>query len=183
MHMHISLDGYIATPDGKLDWITWTESADLIERLNELTDSNDTILMGRKMSREFLDYWEDIADNKPDSPEYAFANKMVDTPKIVFSKTVSEIKGRNVRVENGDLVTAINALKAQEGKDIIVYGGGGFVASLIENYLIDEMHLFVNPTAIGEGISIFKSRKAFKTIGSKEYQNGIVVNSYIPVKP
>lgn len=186
--MHISLDGYIATPDGKLDWITWIDSGkwaennDLAALVNELTDSNDTILMGRKMSREFLDHWEDIVDNKPDSPEFAFANKMVYTPKIIFSKTVSEIKGRNVRVENGDLVTAINALKAQEGKDIIAYGGASFVSSLIENNLIDEMHLFVNPTAIGEGLPIFRSRKAFKRTGSLAYENGIVVNSYVPIR-
>ncbi len=180
--MHISLDGFIATPDGKLDWVSWGGSDALLARVNEMTDSSDTILIGRKMSREFLDYWEDIVDNKPESPEFSFAKKMVDKPKIVFSKTVNEIAGRNVSVENGDLVTVVNALKQQPGKDIVAYGGAGLMSSLIEHDLLDELNLFVNPTAIGEGLPIFKSRKAYKTVNSVAYENGIVVNSYVPLR-
>ena len=91
-----------------------------------------------------------------DSPEHDFAQKMVGLPKVVFSKTLQQVEGKNVRVENGDLAEAVNQLKNRPGKDIIVYGGATFVSSLIERSLIDEMNLFVNPVAIGSGMRAFK---------------------------
>jgi hypothetical protein len=60
------------------------------------------ILLGRKMTQGFINYWESVVD-KPDRPEYAFAQKMVGIPKVVFSKTVHRMDGKNVRVDGGDL--------------------------------------------------------------------------------
>ena len=60
-------------------------------------------------------------------------------------------------VENGDLVTEVNKLKNQPRKDIVVYGGAGFVSSLLDNNLVDELNLFVNTVAIGKGLSILKT--------------------------
>src|SRR2546430_7031810 len=91
---------------------------------------------------------------------------MVNTPKVVFSKTLTRIEGKNVRVESGELVQAVNQLKGQRGKDIVVYGGATFVSELIEHDLIDEFNIFVNPVAIGRGMRIFKDRKALRLIGS-----------------
>ena len=147
----------------------------LIAFITHLTDTSDTILLGRKMTDGFVKYWESV---QPDSPEYSFAQKMVGTPKVVFSKTTSHIDGKNVRVENRALAEAVDELKAQDGKDIIVYGGATFVSSLIENQLIDELNLFVNPIAIGEGMRIFQSRAPFKLVASTAYASGIVVNTY-----
>src|SRR4029453_4190556 len=110
--------------------------------INDLTDTSDTILLGRKMTEGFIQYWEQVVTQK-DSPEYDFAQKMVGLPKVVFSKTVQHVEGKNVRVENGDLKGAGTQLKRQPGKDVIVYGGATFVSSLIEHGLIDEMYLFV----------------------------------------
>jgi len=177
LQMQITVDGFVAGPEGQLDWMTWEMDEKLIAFINQLTDTSDTILLGRKMTEGFVNYWEHV---KPDSPEYEFAQKMVNTPKIVFSKTVSSMNGRNVRVENGDIVDAVNQLKRQEGKDLIVYGGATFVRSLIENGLIDELNLFVNPIAIGNGLRIFGARTPLKLIASTAYASGIVVNTYAP---
>lgn len=81
-----------------------------------------------------------------------------------------------MQVENGDLVTVVNTLKNQSGKDIIVYGGASFVSSLIDNNLIYDLHLFINPIAIGEGLSIFKNRRPLQLAGLVSYKNGIVIN-------
>ena len=177
LQMQITVDGFVAGPEGQNDWMTWEMDEKLIALVNHLTDTSDTILMGRKMTPGFVTYWESV---KPDSPEYEFAQKMVNMPKIVFSKTVTHMDGKNVSVENGPLVEAVNRLKSQPGKDIIVYGGATFVGSLIENNLIDELNLSVNPIAIGSGMRIFNTRTPLTLKGSTAYGTGEVVNTYAP---
>lgn len=179
--MQMTVDGFVAGPEGELDWMTFDgDDEKLLGLVNELTDSSDTILMGRKMTGEFVAYWEGVVNNQPESPEHEFAKKMVDMKKIVFSKTVESMHGENVSVENGDVVNAVNELKGIEGKDIVVYGGAGFVSSLLDHGLIDELNLFINPTAIGNGMRIFSDRTKLKLVSSEAYNSGIVVNTYVP---
>src|SRR5256885_10163336 len=116
LQVQMSVDGFVADHEGQLDWMTENDDG-VIARIVQITDSSDTILLGRKMTDGFIKYWESVP---PESPEYLFARKMVDTPKVVFSKTLKRVEGKNVRVENGDLVQAVNQLKAQRGKDIVV---------------------------------------------------------------
>jgi dihydrofolate reductase len=175
LQMQITVDGFVSGPEGQLDWMTWNMDEQLIGFINHLTDTSDTILLGRGMTSGFVNYWESV---KPESPEYTFAQKMVGYPKVVFSRTAKKIEGKNVRVENGQLIEAVRRLKAQPGKDIIVYGGASFVSSLIDQQLIDELHLFVNPIAIGEGLRIFSRRTPLALTGSVRYASGIVVDSY-----
>lgn len=175
LQMQMTVDGYVAGPQGQLDWMHFDHGDRLIALINELVDTSDTILMGRKMTPGFVHYWEGV---KPDSAEYSFAQKMIETPKIVFSKTLQRMEGRNVRVENGDLVEAIGALKRAPGKDLLVYGGASFVASLIERGLVDELYLFVNPVAIGDGLRIFRGRTPLALQRSTVYSGGVVVNNY-----
>jgi len=138
-------------------------------------------LLGRKMSLEFVGHWENVLDNQPDSPWHPFAQLMVNHRKIVFSRTETFIAGRKVEVENRDLITAVSAIKNQPGKDILVYGGAGFVSSLVSFNLIDEYYFIVNPVAIGAGLSIFKERKILNLESSTAYKNGKVLNKYLPV--
>ena len=175
LQMQMTVDGFVAGPEGQLDWMTFEEDAPLLAFINDLIDTSDTILMGRKMAGGFLRYWESV---KPDSPELTFAQKMVDTPKIVFSHTIETIEGKNVSVETRSLVEAINQLKSEPGKDLLVYGGASFVSSLLDHDLLDELHLFINPVAIGGGMQIFKNRKPLKLTGSTAYDGGKVVNTY-----
>jgi dihydrofolate reductase len=177
--MQITVDGFVAGQEGQLDWMTWDMDEKLISFISHLTDTSDTILLGRKMTEGFIKYWEQVI-TQPNSPEYSFGQKMVSIPKVVFSKTVNKVDGQNVRVENGPLVEAVNRLKSHEGKDIIVYGGATFVSSLIQNGLIDELNLFVNPVAIGKGMQVFGDRRPLKLMASKAYACGIVVNTYEP---
>jgi dihydrofolate reductase len=148
------------------------------ELVYKITDKSDLIIMGRKMSPGFLEYWENVFDNDKNNPEYGIATRMVNTPKVIFSKTLKSTTGRNARVENGEMKTEIQKLKNQPGKDIVVYGGANFVSNLIQDDLIDEYFLFINPTAIGEGLSVFHNKKNLLLIDSKPYGGGIVVNHY-----
>ena len=179
LQMQMTVDGYVAGPQGQLDWMTFEMDDRLLAFINEMIDTSDTILLGRKMTPGFVDYWEGVL-GKPQSPEHAFAQKMVGTPKVVFSRTVDHMNGKNVRVEQGDLVEAVNRLKRQTGNDLIVYGGATFVSSLVDQGLIDELHLFVNPVAIGDGMRVFQGRRPLALTRSTSYPCGIVVNAYRP---
>jgi dihydrofolate reductase len=178
LQMQMTTDGFVAGPDGQLDWMEPEMDPQQLQLLSELTESMDTIIMGRKMTAGFVSYWENVINNQPGSPEYPYAKIFVDTPKIVFSKTTSSIDGKNVVVENGDLVQSVNRLKKQEGKDIIVYGGANFVSELIKNNLIDELNLFINPTVLGSGLRIFPHRHKLKLTDSIFCNNGVLVNKY-----
>jgi dihydrofolate reductase len=180
LQMQMTVDGLVAGPEGQLAWMTM-EAGDerLIGFINHLVDTSDTILMGRKMTGGFVQYWEALT-KRPESPEYTFARKMVDTPKVVFSRTVTEVPGKNVRVEKGDMREAVTRLKREPGKDLLVYGGASFVSSLIQAGLIDELNFFVNPVAIGNGMRVFQGETRLELAGSTAYPSGIVVNSYRP---
>ena len=183
LQMQISIDGFVARPNGELDWmIAGQLHGELGNLVNELIDTSDTILMGRKMTDEFVKYWTKAVEN-PQNPEYAFAKKMLGTPKIVFTKTIAESPWANTGLAKGDIVEVVNRLKNQTGKDILVYGGADFVASLIKENLIDEYNFFINPTAIGRGMTIFGKLEdksvSLKLNRSQSYICGIVVNTYL----
>jgi dihydrofolate reductase len=115
-----------------------------------------------------------------DDVQYAFARKMVDMEKVVFSRTVHEMEGQKVRVHHGDAAPGVEAVKGQAGKDVVVYGGAKFVASLIEGNLIDEFNFFYNPVAIGQGLRIFGKKTKLEHVSSTPYASGIVVSTYRP---
>src|SRR6266513_3957799 len=125
LQVQMTVDGFVAGPEGQLDWMTRDLDEGVIARIVKLTDTSDTILLGRKMTEGFIKYWEE-AITQPNSP--SFAQKMVSIPKVVFSKTINKVAGQNVRVENGPLVEAVNGLKSQAGKDIVVYCGATFIS-------------------------------------------------------
>ena len=107
---------------------------------------------------------------------------MVETPKVVFTKTMDKSIWANTELAKGDLVKEINALKQKNGGDIIVYGGGTFVSSLIQAQLIDEFHLFINPVAIGKGMAIFKEVETKQPLvlqKSIAFDCGIVLQQYV----
>src|SRR4051812_24314307 len=97
LQVQMSLDGFVAGPNGELDWM-WLGKPDdpLLQKVIDLADNCDTILMGRKMTPEFVTHWENVVDNQPESREQPLAQLMVKLRKIVFSKTQKSMKGRNL---------------------------------------------------------------------------------------
>lgn len=180
LQMQTTLDGFVGGPQGELDWMTMDWDDALKKRVDELTDSVDTILMGRKMTDGFVNYWTNAVEN-PESPEYEFAKKMVDYPKIVFTRTLDESRWPNTVLAKDTLADEIARIKSEPGRDAIVYGGANFVSNLIRENLIDEYYLFVNPTAIGRGLTIFdglSEKMGLKLIDSQSCDCGVVLNTY-----
>src|SRR5882762_6387423 len=100
LQVQLSVDGFNAGPKGELDWMTWDWDDRLKKYVADLTAPIDCILLGRKMTDGFVGHWENV---KPDDPSYAFARKMCDTPKIVFTKTLSESPWNNTKLAKGNL--------------------------------------------------------------------------------
>ena len=184
----MTIDGFACGPNGEQDWVFIGGKGDpealqkIIGFGVDLAAGCDTLLIGRKLaSSGFCNYWENVADNQPGNPWHPLAQLISDHRKIAFSSNETSLPGRKLEVENGDLATVVQALKEQPGKDILVYGGAGFVSSLVSLNLIDEYYLIVNPVAIGAGLSIFKDRKILKLESSVALKSGKVVNKYVPV--
>ncbi|HEX2535695.1 MAG TPA: dihydrofolate reductase family protein, partial [Chitinophagaceae bacterium] len=127
LQVQMTLDGYMAGPDGEMDWMVldWDEA--LKNYVSELTDPVDTIVMGRKLAEGFIPYWASVAAD-PGNPEAGAGRKFTDTPKVVFTRTLEEPAWENTVLAKGDLAAEIRQLKMQEGGDIIAYGGAGFVS-------------------------------------------------------
>ena len=115
------------------------------------------------------------------NPEFTAGKKFTDTHKVVFTKILDKSEWDNTVLAKGDLVDEITKLKKQDGKDIIAYGGATFVSALIKHGLIDEFHLFINPAAIGNGMTIFKGLDSKQNLTLKKSLAsacGIVVLCY-----
>ena len=149
--MGVSLDGYIAGPDGEIDWSAPDE--ELHRFHNRQTREIGMHLLGRRLYEE-MTYWE-TADEKPSASEHEleFARIWKDTPKIVFSKTLEKVEG-NALLAGEDVAEEVARLKEEPGKDLSV-GGAGLASSCIRLGLVDEYRLFVSPVVLGGGTPYF----------------------------
>ncbi|WP_245327377.1 dihydrofolate reductase family protein [Hymenobacter fodinae] len=178
----MTIDGFIAGPNGEMDWMTFNWDDQLKAYVTELTNSLDCIVLGRHLAQGFIPHWAAVAAD-PTNPDAEAGRKFTDTPKVVFSHTLQHSEWPNTTLATGDVVEEIRLLKAQPGQDIIAYGGATFVSSLIQHNLIDEYHLFVNPVAIGRGLPIFtglEGTQPLTLIKAAAFDCGIVVHHYEP---
>ena len=180
LQVQMSVDGCIAGPNGEMDWMVGLLDDEIIKYSHKITEPVDTILLGRKMTDVFISYWLNVM-NKPDDPWYAFAKRMIEIPKVVFTKTLNKSEWINTSIATGDLIEEVSKIKSQSGRDIVVYGGATFDSSLIKEKLIDEFYLFINPVAIGNGMTIFKNLneiQKYTLIESKAFECGKVLLRY-----
>jgi dihydrofolate reductase len=174
LQVQMTVDGYIAGPNGEMDWTNRNWDNQLKNYVGEITEAVDCIVLGRKLAQGFIPYW---ASN----PQEEGADQFNHTKKVVFTKTLDRSEWDNTVLAKGDLVDEITKIKKQAGKDIIAYGGATFVSALIKQGLIDEFHLFINPAAIGAGMSIFRELESKQNLMLKKspaFACGIAVLCY-----
>ena len=110
LQVQTSIDGFIAGPNGETDWMVWDWDKDLKQFVDELTNTIDCIVLGRKLAEGFIPHWTNVAAN-PDNPEHASGKKFTDTSKVVFTRTLDESPWENTELAKSDIVEEITNLK------------------------------------------------------------------------
>ncbi len=148
----VSLDGFIAGPDGEIDWSAPDE--ELHRFHNQQAREVGVDLYGRRLYEAMI-LWE-TADEKPSTPEVEleFARVWKDTPKIVFSRTLERVEMSNARLVRDGAAAEVANLKEQPGNDLAV-GGAGLASTFIKLGLVDEYRLFISPVVLGGGTPYF----------------------------
>lgn len=178
--MHSSLDGFVAGLNGEMNWITVDE--EIFDFVKTMTDNADTALYGRVTYQMMEAYWP-TAGEKPNASkhdkEHSIWYKKVS--KVVLSKTINETGLKNTKVIRENLIEEINNLKQQLGKNILIFGSPRASRSLLNNGLIDEFWIFVNPILLGQGIQLFKNvpeTVKLRFLESKAFASGVVALHY-----
>jgi dihydrofolate reductase len=179
LQVQVTVDGYMAGPGGAMDWVAGPWSDDLNAYVDALTETVDTIVLGRRLAEGFIPAWE----SGPEGEDKESIDWMNTTPKVVISGSLTESPWKNAVVAGGDLTETINELKSRPGGDLIVYGGGTLVRDLIARGLVDELHLFVNPTAVGSGMPVFGGREELRLVSARAFDCGIAAFHYAPKRP
>lgn len=177
--MNISLDGFLARPDGSLDWAIADE--ELHAYYTELLRSADTEIFGRVTYQMMVDYWPTAAgDPSLSKGEIEFANALNPLKKIVYSTTLTEV-GWNTRLEREVDLDAIRQMKQEPGKDIVLGMGPSLLSRFVSAGLVDEYHLAVHPVVLGAGIRFVGPLEAalhLKLERTRTLASGVVALSY-----
>ncbi len=145
--MSVSLDGFVARPDGDNSWVFPDFNEEYGAYNLEMLSKVGVHVMGGNLGRAMASYF-------PHSTE-DFAQPMNEIPKVIFSKSIDQLDWQNTRIEHGDVATAIKAMKQEPGEMILAHGGAKFAQSLTALGLVDEYWLGVHPVVLGEGMPIF----------------------------
>lgn len=178
--MHTSLDGFVAGQNGEMEWIKLDD--EMFDFVATMTAQADTALYGRVTYEMMQSYWPKAGQQpnatKHDIEHSAWYNKVL---KVVLSKTISDTELDNTIVISNHLSEHINQLKEQEGKNILIFGSPRASQSLLNEGLIDEFWLFVNPIILGQGMPLFKgisTTTKLKLITNKTFPCGVIALHY-----
>lgn len=174
-----SLDGYVASSDGGMDWIIMgDERADyMVAALRNA----DTLLLGRKTYEGFVSYWPDAVDN-PKAPEVdkVIGERFNAMRKVVYSTTLERADWQGTSIARSIVPQEVRRLKAESEKGIRLDGSISVVQEMTRLGLIDEYQLMVHPVALGSGRPLFTERVELELYSSEHLRNGVVVLTYRP---
>jgi dihydrofolate reductase len=166
LYIAMSLDGYIATKNDGLEFLSIVEEAGEDYSYNDFVNTVDTVIIGRKTYDKVLSM----------GYNYPHANKEL----FVITRKQRQAEGK-VSFYSDDLKTLITELKQKDGKNIYIDGGAMVVNELLNFGLIDEFYISIIPVLLGDGISLFKTDRPelrLKLISSKSYNKGLVQLHY-----
>ena len=159
----VSLDGFIAGPDGEIDWIVMDPAIDFDALFQEF----DTAVMGRKT-------YEAMAAQ-------AGGGAMPGMEVVVFSRSLPPSSRPGVRIVNDDPGRVVAELKQKPGRDIWLFGGGELFRSLLDAGLVDSVELAIMPVLLGSGVPLLPPGRTTELVLGDQRTlpgSGIVAVSY-----
>src|SRR6187549_2201546 len=178
--MHISLDGFVAGPNGELNWAKVDE--EIFDHVGKRISEGDTALYGRVTYQLMESYWPTAAD-KPTASKHDIEHSKwySKVHKVVLSKTMKDVDLTNTTIISDNLSDSINEIKKRGDKDILLFGSPTATHSLIQLNFIDGYWLFVNPIILGQGIPLFadiKDKINLKLLTTRQFTSGVTELSY-----
>lgn len=179
--MHISLDGFVAGPNGEMNWIKVDQ--EIFDHVGKRISEGDTALYGRVTYQMMENYWPAAAD-KPNASRHDIEHSKwySDVHKVVLSKTLKGESLTNTTIISDNLAEHLNEIKQKGDKDILLFGSPTATHSLIQQNLIDGYWLFVNPIILGRGIPLFvdiKEKVKLNLLTTRQFTSGVTELSYV----
>ena len=165
LYIATSLDGFIARPDGNLDWLTSTPPPNEGDYgYKALLESTEVIIMGRQTYKEVLSFGDWVY---PDFDTYVVSRDVDFLPTTPRTKALQS-----------DFSVFVGELKAKTQKNIWLVGGGQIITEFLRNDLIDKMIITIVPRILGEGIRLFpdKPKESIWALAKVENFNTGLVN-------
>jgi len=178
--MHASLDGFVASANGKLNWVTVND--EIFDFVDSFTKMADTALYGRVTYQMMEAYWPTAgqkADASKHDKEHSRWYEKVN--KVVLSRTLPGQGLKNTVIINDHLAENIHAIKQSPGNDILIFGSPAASHALLKEDLIDEFRIFVNPVLLGKGFPLFSGIEEtikLELAGYKNFSSGVVALHY-----
>lgn len=180
LFMHVSLDGFVAGPNGEMDWIIVDE--EMFDYAARRTAAADTALYGRITYEMMQSYWPTAGDQpgatKHDIEHSRWYNTVT---KVVVSRTMKGTSLPHTKIISDNVSNEIIELKQAAGKNILIFGSPSTCHTLMANSLIDDYWLLVNPMLLGHGIPLFKGvtdRLKLKLADTIPFASGVVCLHY-----
>jgi len=185
--MPLSLDGFVAGPNGEMDWIKVDE--EIFDHVGKRISEGDTALYGRVTYQMMESYWPTAAD-KPNASKHDIEHSKwySKVHKVVLSKTMKDAALTNTTIISDKFSDRINEIKKSHpasgsiaNQDILLFGSPTATHSLIQLNLIDGYWLFVNPIILGRGIPLFadiKDKIELNLVTTRPFTCGVTELNY-----
>ena len=171
LKMSVSLDGYVAPPDGSSDWVTAGRSEDGAACTLETVSNAGTHLIGAATYARWATFWPGASG--------PFAKPMNEIPKVVFSDSLASADWGETTIATGDLAEAVTRFKRERSDGyLLAHGGVRFARSLVETGLFDEYRLVVHPVVLGAGERVFLAPLTIEPMSTTVFSGGAVAHVF-----
>lgn len=174
----MSLDGFIAGPGGNLDWHNDVWGPEMAALSETQGDAMSGMIFGRKTYDLMAGYWPTATE------EEQIKHYMNTMPKWVFSNSLTSLVWQNCTLLKGDAAAEVRKLKAQQEKDLFVFGSADLSEQLLPAGVFDELRIAIGPLLLGDGVRLFRKlpeKRGFKLLKHTPMASGGMILYYQPV--
>jgi len=183
--MHVSLDGFVAGPNGEMDWIKANE--EIFSHVGQRIGKGDTALYGRVTYQMMENYWPTAGD-KPNASRHDIEHSRWygGIRKIVLSRSMKGMELPRTTIISSHIKAELEAIKSGAGPEILLFGSPSATHALQHEGLIDGYWLFVNPIILGKGIPLFtgiEKRVKLELLSARTFSCGVTELQYEADRP